>query len=77
MEQQPYHVAHCTLFCAVLLSPLSLFRMPLRMTPTAGCVTMVEMCSVVTSVPECSTFNAQASLGHQREMRSGTALFVR
>ena len=47
------------------------------MTPTAGCAMMGEMFSAVTSVQECSTSSALAFLGLQREMKSGTALFVR
>ena len=69
-----YFVPSFEQFCCHLF--LS-FRMLQRMTPTAGCAMMEEMCSAVISVPECSTFSALASLGHQKEMKSGTALFVR
>ena len=77
VEQQPYHVAPlCPLLSFAVVTSFSL-RMPQRMTLTAGCAMMGEMFSAVISVQECSTSSALASLGHQREMKSGTALFVR
>ena len=77
VEQRPYHVAPlCPLLSFAVVTSFSL-RMPQRMTPTAGYAMMGEMFSAVISVQECSTFSALASLGHQREMKSGTVLFVR
>ena len=76
-EQQPYHIASmCPLLSCSVVTSFSL-RMPQRMTLTVGFVTMEEMCSAVISVLECSTFSALVCQVHQREMKSGTVLFVR
>ena len=47
-------------------APFGIYRMCLRMIPTAGCVTMEGMCCVVTSVPVSSTPSAQDSSSLQR-----------
>ena len=66
----------CPLLSCSVVTSFSL-RMPQRMTLTVGFVTMEEMCSAVISVLECSTFSVLVCQVHQREMKSGTVLFVR